>query len=50
MKLNHLRCTGEFPKETAREIYLEINKMDKGTYLLTITNNNKVITQIHFEK
>lgn len=50
MNKSRLLYKGNFPEETVREIYLEVKKLDEGEYILTITNQNKVITKIHFIK
>lgn len=41
---------GALPKMSSTNIFLNVNELKKGCYILKILNNNKVITKIKFKK
>ncbi len=41
---------GDLPVIPSRQIYLNINHLEKGEYLLKIVDKNKVIKHIRFKK
>jgi len=41
---------GTLDKPTSKEIYLNVNHLEKGMYQLKIVYNNKVINTTHFKK
>lgn len=41
---------GNLPVLPSREIYLNINKLENGEYILKIIDKNKVIKNLRFKK
>lgn len=45
-----MQYEGKLEKLDSKKIYLNINHLAKGTYKLTIINNNKIIKSTQFKK
>lgn len=50
MKQNDEGLEGTLDSFPQKEIYLNINHLEEGTYLLKITHRNKVIKKTTFKK
>jgi len=45
-----IRYEGDMPSLLANHIYLNINHLDDGSYVLKIVHKNKIVKEIRFKK
>ncbi|HET8803733.1 MAG TPA: hypothetical protein VFM72_04080 [Aequorivita sp.] len=50
MSRNRTIYLGEFNESVSKKIFLNINKLEDGQYVLTIVNNKKIIKEVTFIK
>lgn len=50
MPINLKKYYGNLPAIPGRQIYLNIDKLEEGEYLIKIIDKNKVVNHIRFKK